>query len=178
MFHDVLSNHNKIGDRLCRLRKEKKLTQEELAEKLEVTRQTIWKWEAGITFPDANKIGALCKIFDIDADYFFKDKSEKKEDAVRRGRAGRTGSRLLRACRRGLFLFLFLLFTCGAVVSGILLCWPRKSDCVEEVVVVKLFFPSIFLIILSLSGLAVLTTVFIVARRKKKKRARGSADPS
>lgn len=178
MFHDVLSNHNKIGDRLCRLRKEKKLTQEELAEKLEVTRQTIWKWEAGITFPDANKISALCKIFDIDADYFFKDKPEKKEDAVRRGRAGRTGSRLLRACRRGLFLFLSLLFINGAIMSGIILLSPRKSDAVDTVTAIEFFHPVEFLLILSLSGLAVLTTVFIVARRKKRKRARDSADPS
>ena len=55
-------------DNLKRLRKEHNLSQEELAEKLNVTRQAVSKWESAQAYPEMDKIIAICKLFDINID--------------------------------------------------------------------------------------------------------------
>lgn len=57
-----------LGDKILELRKNKNLSQESLAEKLNVTRQTISKWELGETSPDIKQAKELSKIFDISLD--------------------------------------------------------------------------------------------------------------
>ena len=57
-----------IGNKLYELRKSKNLSQEELADKLNVTRQTISKWETNQSTPDFDKIIPLCEIYGISAD--------------------------------------------------------------------------------------------------------------
>lgn len=58
----------KLGERLLNLRKAKHLSQEEVADKLNVTRQTISKWETDQSTPDFDKIAPLCKLYGITAD--------------------------------------------------------------------------------------------------------------
>ena len=53
----------KFGDNLKRIRKNKKMSQEELAEKVNVSRQSVSKWENGESYPEMNNILELCKIF-------------------------------------------------------------------------------------------------------------------
>lgn len=53
----------KFGDNLRNLRKKKKLSQEELAEKMRVSRQSVSKWETGDAYPEMNNILSLCHIF-------------------------------------------------------------------------------------------------------------------
>ena len=55
-------------DNLLQLRKYKQLTQEELAEKVGVTRQAIAKWEAGETMPDLERSRILAEIFEVSLD--------------------------------------------------------------------------------------------------------------
>lgn len=57
-----------IGERLYELRKGKNLSQEEVADKLNVTRQTISKWETNQSSPDFDKIKPLCDLYGITAD--------------------------------------------------------------------------------------------------------------
>ena len=57
-----------IGERLLKLRKDKNISQEELANVLDVSRQTISKWETGESMPDFNKIVPLCEYFEISSD--------------------------------------------------------------------------------------------------------------
>ena len=57
-----------IAEKLKYLRKEHNMTQEDMAEKLNVSRQTISKWETNITIPDADNIVAICKLFHITTD--------------------------------------------------------------------------------------------------------------
>lgn len=65
----VLGNDNmEIGKKITDLRKNNKLSQEDLAEKLGVTRQTISKWELGQTYPSINQAKELSKIFNISLD--------------------------------------------------------------------------------------------------------------
>lgn len=60
-----------IGQKLLDLRKEKHLSQEEVADKLNVTRQTISKWETEQSTPDFDKIVPLCELYGITADELF-----------------------------------------------------------------------------------------------------------
>ena len=53
----------KFGDNLKSLRKSKKYSQEDLAEKVGVSRQSVSKWETGESYPEMNNILELCKIF-------------------------------------------------------------------------------------------------------------------
>ena len=53
----------KFGENLRKLRKLKKLSQEQLAEKMNVSRQSVSKWETGDAYPEMNNILELCKIF-------------------------------------------------------------------------------------------------------------------
>lgn len=58
---------NKTGKFIALIRKEKGLTQRELAEKLNLSEKTISKWERGVGFPDISLILPLCKCLEIDA---------------------------------------------------------------------------------------------------------------
>ena len=55
----------KIGKYISKMRKEKDITQSELAEKLSITDRAVSKWERGICMPDAGTIPELCKILGI-----------------------------------------------------------------------------------------------------------------
>lgn len=55
----------KIGEFIANLRKEKNLTQEQLAEKLYITDRAVSKWERGLSLPDADKMLELCNILGI-----------------------------------------------------------------------------------------------------------------
>ena len=56
-----------LGERLYNLRKNKNLSQEEVADKLNVTRQTVSKWETDESKPDFDKIVPICELFGIDS---------------------------------------------------------------------------------------------------------------
>ena len=57
-----------LGKKIAELRKNNNLSQEELAEKVGVARQTISKWEIGDTTPDINQVKIISKIFNISID--------------------------------------------------------------------------------------------------------------
>lgn len=69
-----------LGERLLNLRKEKHLSQEEAAEKLNVSRQTISKWETDQSTPDFDKIVPLCNLYVITTDELLT--GEKKEKNI------------------------------------------------------------------------------------------------
>ena len=58
----------KFNDKLIELRKKQGLSQEELGYKLNVTRQTVSKWELGQTTPEMDKLIEMSKIFNISVD--------------------------------------------------------------------------------------------------------------
>lgn len=62
-----------IGDKIQNLRKTNNLSQEQLAEKLFVSRQAISKWELGEAIPDTDKIISLSRIFKVSTDYILLD---------------------------------------------------------------------------------------------------------
>lgn len=69
-----------LGQRLIEFRKKENLSQEELAYKLNVTRQTISKWETDQSTPDFDKIVPLCKVFGITTDELFNGAKKETND--------------------------------------------------------------------------------------------------
>ena len=71
----------KIGNFIKERRKEKNITQEDLAEKLYITDRAISKWERGLCLPDAATMPLLCKILDITInDLFSGEKVDMKNN--------------------------------------------------------------------------------------------------
>ena len=62
-----------FGDKLSRLRKEYNYTQEQLADILGVSRQSISKWESDISYPETDKLIELGRLFDCSMDYLLKE---------------------------------------------------------------------------------------------------------
>lgn len=69
-----------IGERLINLRKSKNLSQEQVADKLNVTRQTISKWETDQSMPDLDKIIPICELFDISTEELLSGVVKEKDD--------------------------------------------------------------------------------------------------
>ena len=57
-----------FSDNLIRLRKIYNMTQEDIAEKIDVSRQSVAKWESGETFPDIEKSRQLAELFGVSLD--------------------------------------------------------------------------------------------------------------
>lgn len=68
-----------LGERLLKYRTDAKMSQDTLAEKVGVTRQTISKWETDQSMPEFNKILPLCDIYGIKADELITGKKEDEE---------------------------------------------------------------------------------------------------
>lgn len=61
-----------LGEKLFELRKKRGLSQEQLAEHLNVSRQSISKWEGNVTYPESEKLIALSDYFGVSLDYLMK----------------------------------------------------------------------------------------------------------
>ena len=68
-----------LAKKILALRKRNSWSQEELAEKMNVSRQSISKWESAAAIPDINRILELAKLFGVTTDYLLKDDMEKTE---------------------------------------------------------------------------------------------------
>ena len=71
-----------FASNLQKLRKKENMSQEALAEKLDVTRQSVSKWESGASYPEMDKLISICKIFNVDMDTLVNGDvlDEKKQD--------------------------------------------------------------------------------------------------
>lgn len=68
-----------LAEKIIALRKRMNWSQEELAEKLDVSRQSVSKWEVGATIPDLDKILKLSELFGVSTDYLLKDEIGESE---------------------------------------------------------------------------------------------------
>ena len=68
-----------LADKIIRLRKKNGWSQEELAEKMKVSRQAVSKWEAAQTTPDLEKMLQLSNLFGVTTDYLLKDEIEDEK---------------------------------------------------------------------------------------------------
>lgn len=66
-----------LAEKIIALRKRMNWSQEELAEKLDISRQSVSKWEVGATIPDLDKILKMSELFGVSTDYLLKDEMEE-----------------------------------------------------------------------------------------------------
>ena len=67
-----------IGNKITQLRNEHKMSQSELADLLDVSRQTISKWECNICDPEVGRIVQMAKIFNVTTDYLLDNETDNK----------------------------------------------------------------------------------------------------
>lgn len=70
----------KTADKVVLLRKKNNLSQEDLADRLAVSRQAVSRWESGSALPDAVNIVQLSKLFGVTTDYLLKDEYQSDAD--------------------------------------------------------------------------------------------------
>lgn len=67
-----------LSEKITLLRKQRNWSQEDLAEQLGISRQSVSKWESGASIPDLDKILKLSSIFEVSTDYLLKEDCEKE----------------------------------------------------------------------------------------------------
>ena len=138
-----------IGERLLKLRKERNLSQEELANVLDVSRQTISKWETDQTTPDFDKIVPLCEYYGITSDELLSGKKDiiKSKEDDKRGIFARNI-----AIAVGLYIFALVLIVFFAAFLE------------QEIIGTCLFFVTIAIA----TGLIVYTAIRYGSKKEKK----------
>ena len=113
-----------IGKQIQRLRGAKGMSQEELADRLYITRQTLSNWETGKTYPDINSLLRLSDLFHISLDELVKgdlqtmEEKIKQEDIARFRRENNILKGMLALCGVSFLVWLLWNETVGQV-----LCW-------------------------------------------------------
>ena len=70
------------GEKLALLRKKKGMTQEELSEALQVSRQSVSRWEMDAAFPETDKLIKLSKLFECSIDFLLNDSIQESEKGI------------------------------------------------------------------------------------------------
>ena len=71
-----------LADKIIKLRKQRGWSQEQLAEMLDVSRQSVSKWEGGLSIPDLDKIIKMSGLFGVSTDYLLKDEMEELQPSA------------------------------------------------------------------------------------------------
>lgn len=108
-------NQEKIGKFILKLRKEKKMTQKELADKLNVTDRAVSHWENGRRLPDVALYKTICELFDITVNELLSGEKLSKEESINKADENlivltKEKSALYDAARWGYFTSITLLF--------------------------------------------------------------------
>ncbi|MDE5746888.1 MAG: helix-turn-helix transcriptional regulator [Acetatifactor sp.] len=69
-----------FSEKIYALRTQAGMSQASFAEKLQVSRQTVSKWELGTSYPEIDKLLAISNLFHVTTDYLLKDQSTSQED--------------------------------------------------------------------------------------------------
>lgn len=111
-----------LGKRLLDLRKSKQLSQEEVADKLNVTRQTVSKWETDQSTPDFDKIIPLCALYGVSSDQLLTGNAQNVEEKIENVENKEESSlnyetRKKRAIGIGVSVFLYILSVAWLLIS-------------------------------------------------------------
>ena len=106
-------------DNIKRIRKENNLSQEALAEKLNVSRQAVSKWESGLAYPEMDKVVQICKMFNINIDELLNQNiNEVKKDKESKSVVNKYIDDFLGFCTKTINMFSSMKF--GQIVKCII----------------------------------------------------------
>ena len=124
----------KFEEKLIILRKQNLLSQEGLAEKLDVTRQTVSKWELGQSRPDMDKLTLMSKLFDVSIDTLTNDEvflDDKKEEV----RKEKSNKKTNGGGNRKFLLYIFILIFIASLTTltyRVAYSIKEKKDAIKE----------------------------------------------
>ena len=129
----------KFNEKLVMLRKQHNLSQEQVAEKLKVARQTISKWELGETTPEMDKLIMMSEIYNITLDELMKEENEGKvvndpNSTNSQKLAGMT-IKILKGI--GVFLLISVILYIAVIVIGLIAFNIMKTDSNSKITVIQ-----------------------------------------
>lgn len=100
-----------LSDNLKKIRKEHNLSQEDLAEKLGVSRQSVSKWESNLAYPEMDKMIQLCKMFNLNMDELLnQDIKETKDRETRKNKFNKQVDSFLNFITKTVNMFSYMKF--------------------------------------------------------------------
>jgi transcriptional regulator with XRE-family HTH domain len=135
-------------------RKRKGLSQNNLAEKLNVTRQTVSSWENGKTYPDLDMIVRLSEVLDTDPNHLLYPEQEKKKQ-------------VFGGISLGWVLLTMVVFFLGMTFG--LIVWNPLFGLLMDVTVTSSYLIPIYGGVILLAGLIVLCTILVVEEMRELK---------
>lgn len=120
-----------LNENIKTIRKSKGLSQEELAVKLNVVRQTVSKWEQGTAVPDTDNIVQLSELFGVTTDYLIKDNLDCDEDIPA---VARTAASVRKAEQsRQLLIAGIVTLVLGVIIISVLLTLSQVIESYQKV---------------------------------------------
>lgn len=160
-----------FSDKLQKIRKENNITQEGLADKLNVSRQAVSKWESGIAYPDTEKLIQISKIFNVSLDELINDKEIHNEEIKKKLNFMEIINKVIEFISKSISMFFAMKFgeklkclfeMIVLIVGMVLVAWMCNSIILEIIKRIFVFLPgNVISVILSISG-ALLHIVWIV----------------
>lgn len=118
-------------EKLQKLRKERGWSQEELANRITVSRQAVSKWELGTAVPDTDNIVQLSELFGVTTDYLIKDGLDSDEDIPA---VARTAEKVKNAEQsRQLLIAGIVTLVLGVIIIGVLLTLSQVIESYQKV---------------------------------------------
>ncbi len=135
-----------LSEKLYTLRKKSGLSQEQLAERLNVSRQAISKWESGASSPENDKLIAISNYFNVSLDYLMKEDNEQSEDAPQAEQ--RENAQVAERTQRSVGFIICIGGIICLIVWGLLsMLNPTTSDQISESSIITINGNGIFLIL-------------------------------
>lgn len=136
-----------LNEKLISLRKKNKLTQAQVSETLDVSRQAISNWETGAVLPSTDNLIALSRLYQVPVDHLLngdtdltpapaKEKEvDKKEAAAPETECSNTNSKIDRLKKRKViilaYLFTILLVVAVSVAATLFVLWAREPKAID-----------------------------------------------
>ena len=140
----------KIGKFIQEKRKEKKLTQSELAEKLNITDRAISKWENGVCLPDAGTMPELCEILSISINDLFSGEKVDMKDNEKKLEENLLEMAKMKEEKDRLLLRLEIVLGLILVLFWLAICFIVSIIDMEESTKLWIIFPTLFVFMIGL----------------------------
>ena len=124
-------DQNKSGKFIAKLRKDKRLTQEQLAEKMGVSINAVSKWERGLSFPDVSLLKKLCNELGISVEELINGEEDKSEEAKERAIINVVKSKNKEKKKTKIIIIVSIILMAILIVASILF-YKNKEDELEK----------------------------------------------
>lgn len=125
-----------LNEKLISLRKKNKLTQAQVAETLDVSRQAISSWETGAVLPSTDNLKALSRLYQVPADSLLNDDTDLFAGSVEKtAESNNTNSKfsILKKRRAIILIYLLTIFLVVAlsVAATLFVLWAREPKAID-----------------------------------------------